>query len=433
MADRMRPATFDEFVGQEEVAGTDTPLRRLIEGDRLPSIVLWGPPGSGKTTLARLIASATGKRFVPLSAVTSGVKEVRQVVAEAQEGRRRGQETILFLDEIHRFNKAQQDAFLPCLEDGTITLIGATTENPSFELTAPLLSRCRVFVLRSHKPEELVTLVQRAAADPVRGLGAAGPGHTPILLEEGAAETMARLADGDARTALNLLEFTARSTKGGRLTPEDVTRAAGRKNLRYDKTGEEHYNLISALHKSLRGSDPQASLYWLARMLECGEDPLYIARRLVRFASEDVGNADPQALVLAVAARDTVHYLGMPECNTALAQLALYLACAPKSNRVYTALGRATRDAIADGSQPVPLHIRNAPTKLMKELGYGADYKYPHDDPEGFVPDEYLPEPLRGRTYYVPSPFGFEKEIAKRIEHWDKLRARVQEEKGGNA
>jgi putative ATPase len=421
LAERMRPATFDEFVGQEDILGSGRPLREAIERDLLQSIILWGPPGTGKTTLARLIAKATRARFVAFSAVLAGIKEIKDVMAAAVETRRMsGRRTIVFVDEIHRFNKSQQDAFLPRVEAGDIALIGATTENPSFEINAALLSRSKVFVLRALTEAEIVRILERALLDPERGLGREG-----FDLEAGVLQTLARFSNGDARTALNLLDLSTGAAPLGSPRRVDlalVQQAVQRRALLYDKTGEEHYNIISALHKSMRNSEPDASLYWLARMVEAGEDPLYIARRLVRFASEDVGNADPQALVVAVAAKDAVHFLGMPEGNTALAQCTIYLATAPKSNAVYTAYGEAADDALRQIAEPVPLHIRNAPTRLMKELNYGKGYKYAHSEPEGVADMNCLPPSLQGKQYYQPTDRGFEAEIRKRIEDWKKAR-----------
>ena len=396
LAERMRPRTLDEFVGQEALLGSGRPLRQAIENDRLQSIILWGPPGTGKTTLARLIARVTRARFVSFSAVLSGIKEIRAVMAEAEETRRRlNRRTILFVDEIHRFNKAQQDAFLPRVEAGDIVLIGATTENPSFEVNSALLSRSKVYVLKPLGADAMRTIVMRAVRDPERGLGA-----ERMAIEDDALAALVRYANGDARVALNLLDMAAGAAGGGAITAALVADLAQNRSLLYDKTGEEHYNLISALHKSMRNSDPDASVYWLARMLEAGEDPLYVARRLVRFASEDVGNADPQALSLAVAAKDAVHFIGMPEGNTALAQAAIYLALAPKSNAVYRAYVEAAEAATNDTAEPVPLHLRNAPTPLMKELGYGKGYKYAHDEPEGVADMECLPPAHKGKKFY---------------------------------
>ena len=424
----MRPADLSEFVGQDDVVGKGSPLRKMISLGRLPSMILWGPPGSGKTTLAYIIARKTKNHFVPLSAVTSSVSDVRRVVSEARDARaleERG--TILFIDEIHRFNKAQQDAFLPHVERGTITLIGATTENPSFEVIGPLLSRCRVFVLGQLSREDIAKIVTRALKDKPRGLGGS------VKLDKDAREFLLDFADGDARTALNLLEMASLAVPKGKKAPRIgrklLEQAAQKRMARYDKDRDWHYDIISALHKSIRGSDPDAALYWLARMLEGGEDPLYIARRLVRAASEDVGNADPGALRVAVNAYDACHYLGMPECDLALAQAVIYLAIAPKSNSTYKAYLAAAAAAKESGDLPVPLHIRNAPTRLMKNLGYGKDYKYPHNTDEHFVVEEYLPEELRGRIFYSPGEFGFEKEIRKRIEYWHRLRKKLADNK----
>lgn len=419
LAERLRPKTLEEFVGQDHLLGQGKVLRQAIESDHIPSMILWGPPGSGKTTLAMLIASVTRAKFIAFSAVLSGVKEIKEVVHEAEEEwKYRKRRTILFVDEIHRFNKAQQDAFLPHVERGTIVLIGATTENPSFEVISPLLSRAKVFTLRALTEEEIEVILRRALNDPERGLG-----RFQTVMDEDLIKRVSRMVNGDARIGLNTLEMMVLTTppdeKGIRhVTLKNLEEVLERKTLLYDKSGEEHYNLISAFHKSLRGSDPDAALYWLGRMLEAGEDPLYIARRMIRFASEDVGNADPQALQVSVAAMQAFHFIGLPEGNLALAQAAVYLATAPKSNALYTAYQAVQHDVRELENQPVPLHIRNPVTSLMKDLGYGKDYKYPHDYPDHFVEEEYLPENLRGKIYYHPTDQGFEKEIKKRLAFW---------------
>jgi putative ATPase len=427
LAERMRPRTFDEFVGQQDLLAPGMPLREAIERDRLQSIILWGPPGTGKTTLARIIADTTRAHFVAFSAVLSGIKEIREVMTEAERQRRAtGRRTIVFIDEIHRFNKAQQDAFLPRVEAGDIVLIGATTENPSFEINAALLSRSKVFVLRGLTADEVEGILSRALHDDGRGLG-----NERVRVDESALKAIAIYANGDARTALNLLELSvagAPVVDGERqLDLARIDQTIQRRALLYDKTGEEHYNIISALHKSMRNSDPDAAVYWLARMVEAGEDPLYIARRLVRFASEDIGNADPQALTVAVAAKDAVHFIGMPEGNTALAQAAIYLATAPKSNAVYEAYNRAAEDAHRDVAEPVPLHLRNAPTRLMKELEYGKGYQYAHHEADAIADMSCLPPALEGRKYYEPKDRGFEKEIKRRLTGWEEIKKRRRE------
>jgi putative ATPase len=416
LADRMRARTLDEFVGQENIVGPSTLLRATLEaGEITQSMILWGPPGCGKTTLARLIATRVKNRFVPFSAVTSGIAEVKRVIEDARKLRTIEKlPLLLFVDEIHRFNRAQQDAFLPHIEDGTIVFIGATTENPSFEVIGPLLSRSRVFVLNTLTNAHVVSILERALRDGERGLGRFAIEAAPDVLE-----LIADVAQGDARVALNALEYAttplARAQPPRVLTKERAMDALQRRVIATDKAGDSHYNLISALHKSLRGGDADASLYWLARMCEAGEDPMYIARRLVRFASEDVGNADPQALVIAVAVRDAVDFIGYPECKLALAQCVTYLALAQKSNAVYTAYG-AVADVVNNSVPfPVPLHIRNAPTPLMKDLGYGKDYVYPHDDPKA-SPQSFLPDELRDRRFYQPREAGFEAELKRRLE-----------------
>jgi len=412
LAERMRPRTLDDFVGQEMLLGPGRPLRQAIEQDRIQSLILWGPPGTGKTTLARLVARLTRARFIAFSAVLSGIKEIRAVMTEAEEARRRrGTRTLLFVDEIHRFNKAQQDAFLPRVEAGDIVLIGATTENPSFEVNSALLSRSKVYVLQPLDQEAIVTILERALADRERGLGA-----LDLKVDADALGAIARYANGDARVALNLLEMASAASAGSQIDAARIADLAQSRALLYDKSGEEHYNLISALHKSMRNSDPDAAVYWLARMLEAGEDPLYVARRLVRFASEDIGNADPQALSVAVAAKDAVHFIGMPEGNTALAQAAIYLATAPKSNAVYRAYLDAAAAAVREVAEPVPLHLRNAPTRLMKDLEYGKGYQYAHNEPDGIAEMECLPPAHRKRVFYDPVNRGREAAVRKWLE-----------------
>ena len=428
LAERMRPRTLDEFVGQEHLLAPGKPLRLAIENDDPTSMIFWGPPGTGKTTLAKIIAALTHASFIEFSAVLSGIKEIKQVMVEAEKAARFGSRTILFVDEIHRFNKAQQDAFLPYVERGSIRLIGATTENPSFELNAALLSRCRVYTLQPLTEAQIVALLQRALSDPQRGLGA-----SHIAADADALATIAAYASGDARNALNALDVAANlashlaQTKDGpsaqpRITKEIAAEALQRRVLLYDKQGEQHYDIISALHKSVRNSDADAALYWLGRMLQAGEDPMYVARRVVRMAVEDIGLAAPEALNLCLSARDAMHFLGSPEGELALAQAVVYLALAPKSNAVYTAYGAVLADIEATAAEPVPLHLRNAPTKLMKSLDYGKDYQYAHDL-EGKVADmECLPPSLAGRCYYRPTGEGREKALAQRMEEIARIR-----------
>jgi putative ATPase len=425
LAARLRPASLDEFVGQEHLLGPGKPLRDAIERGTPGSMIFWGPPGSGKTTLAHLVASSTERVFVPFSAVTEGVPRIRQIVNQARERLESGgPQTILFIDEIHRLNKAQQDSLLPPAEDGTITLIGATTENPSFEVIGALLSRTRVFVLRPLSPEDIERLLLRALTDSERGLGAA-----ELRVDPEAMTLMATEADGDARRALTVLEAAAAHVgQGGQVTPEVAREAMQKRFARYDKAGEEHFNLLSAYHKSLRGSDPQAALYWMARMLDGGEDPMTLFRRAIAMAAEDIGVADPNALILAVAARDAFHMLGPPEGYLPLAEMTIYLATAPKSNSAKTALGAALEAAQETPAAPVPLPIRNAPTPLMKELGYHQGYRYAHDSPEAYLPQEYLPDELRGTTFYTPGTMGHEKKIAERLEWWARLKSQAETE-----
>jgi putative ATPase len=426
LADRVRPRSLDEFVGQEKIVGPETLLRRSLETGRLSqSLILWGPPGCGKTTLARLIASSLDSRFVPFSAVTSGVADVKRVVAEARKLRSiEEQPPLLFVDEIHRFNKAQQDAFLPHVEDGTIVFIGATTENPSFEVIGPLLSRSRVLVLDALGLEQVQSILERALTAE-HGLGGR------YRVEEGALAFAADMSQGDARVALNALDYAAsvlEKSKDKTITRDLLEQALQRRTVGTDKAGESHYNLISALHKSLRGSDVDASLYWLARMCEAGEDPLYVARRLVRFASEDVGVADPESLVQALAAKQAVEFVGYPECKLALAQAVVYLALAPKSNSLYKAYEQAAGTVLNSPPYPVPLAIRNAPTRLMKDLGYGKGYDYPHDHPDNIVDQAFLPEELQGKRFYHPKKYGFERDLAKRLEFFRNRRKKARED-----
>lgn len=428
LATRMRPSNLHDFVGQQHLVGEGRVLRKAIEAGRLPSIVLWGPPGSGKTTLAYVIANTTNAHFSAVSAVSAGVADLRRIIEEAKERRKvYQQKTILFIDEIHRFNKTQQDAILPYVEDGTVILIGATTENPSFEVTSPLLSRSQVLTLNPLAEDEIRVIIMRAMRDRLRGLGALNVEIAPEALDH-----LVTMSKGDARIALNALELAVMSTppdaQAKRNVPlSTVEDAVQHPVLRYDRAGDQHYDLISALHKSMRGSDPDASLYWLARMLEAGEDPLYIARRMVRFASEDVGMADPQALVIAMAAQQAVHFIGMPEGNLALAEAAVYLATAPKSNSLYEAYSRVQDDIKKGSADSVPLHLRNPVTPLMKQVGYGDGYKYAHDYPEHFVEQQNLPESLQGRQYYHPGEQGYEKQVIKRLKSWWKGKKKTDE------
>ena len=427
LADRMRPETLEEFAGQQHLLGPGKPLRLAIERDEVSSLILWGPPGSGKTTLAMIIAKQTRSRFVKFSAVLAGIREIKEVMAAAERARGLGYRTILFIDEIHRFNKAQQDAFLPHVERGDVILIGATTENPSFEVNSALLSRAKVYLLSPLAAEEILTLLERALRDEQRGLGA-----QPVEISEDLLRQIAVFSSGDARAAFNALEAavaaSARDSSGNAVvTPTVVEDALQRKVLLYDKAGEEHYNIISALHKSVRNSDPDAALYWLARMLEAGEDPLYVARRLIRMASEDIGLADPRALEVAVAAQQAAHFVGMPEGNLALAQAAVYLALAPKSNALYAGYGEVQKDVARTVAEPVPLHLRNAATGLMSHFGYGKGYQYAHDAPERLTRMSCLPESLKDRRYYHPTAEGFEKRLGERLEAIEKWRKDVPE------
>ncbi len=432
LADRMRPRHLAEFVGQQHVVGKGCLIRKAIEQDRIFSMILWGPPGCGKTTLARIVANETHSHYVHFSAVLSGVKDIRAVIEIARDQQKLYRKrTILFVDEIHRFNKAQQDAFLHHVESGLITLVGATTENPSFEVIAPLLSRCRVITLKMLSETDLTAIIENALADEERGLG-----RMNIRLDPRALSYLLRIADGDARTALNNLdvvsslifsgEGAAAEDRISQISLQDLENALQKKALMYDKAGEEHYNLISALHKSLRGSDPDAALYWLARMLSAGEDPLYIARRMVRFATEDVGNADTNALAVAMNAMEAFKFLGHPEGELALAQAAIYLATAPKSNSVYAAYGKVQQVIKDSGSLPVPLHIRNAPTRLMKELGYGKDYKYAHNYENAYTPQDYLPDEIKGQQFYSPTDRGYERTVKQRLEKWREFKEKIK-------
>ena len=428
LAERMRPRNLDEFVGQTHVVGPDSLIRRAIEGDRLFSMVLWGPPGCGKTSLANIIASATESHFIQISAVLSGVKDIRSAIDEAKRQLQFSKKrTILFVDEVHRFSKSQQDSFLKHVESGLLTLIGATTENPSFELIPALMSRCRVITLNPLSENDIVTVIQRALEDNERGMG-----KRNLTLSKEALNHIVKISDGDVRAALNALEITAsvlfsQTDKAIDQEPiiislENLEKALQRKALIYDKSGEEHYNLISALHKSLRGSDPDAAAYWLMRMIEAGEDPMYLGRRMVRFASEDIGNADPNALTVALNSIEAFRFLGHPEGDLALVQAAVYLATAPKSNSLYQTINRIKSAIEETGAQPVPFHIRNAPTKLMKNLGYGKNYKYAHNYKDAYVPQEYLPDKLKGQIFYEPTERGYEKTIKRWLEKWRDLK-----------
>jgi putative ATPase len=423
LAARMRPLMLKDFVGQEHIIGEGRVLRKAIESGQLPSMILWGPPGSGKTTLATIVANTTSSHFSSVSAVTAGVADLRRIIEEARERRKLYQtKTILFIDEIHRFNKSQQDAVLPYVEDGTITLIGATTENPSFEVNAPLLSRARVFTLKPLTEDELKLIIQRALQDKEKGIG-----NIKVQIDDEALKQLIIVSNNDARTALNALELAALTTlpdeTGARhITLPVIEDALQHRSLVYDRAGEQHYDLISALHKSLRDSDPDGSLYWLARMLEAGEDPLFIARRLVRAASEDIGMADPQALVIAMAAQQAVHFIGVPEGNLALAEAAVYLATSPKSNSLYTAYSSIQQEVKQGKNDPVPLHLRNAPTKFMKESGYGQGYKYAHNFPGHVVDQQHLPDSLKNKKFYFPGELGYEKQISARLKAWDQIK-----------
>lgn len=428
LAERMRPRNLDEFVGQLDVVGPGTLIKRAIENDKLFSMILWGPPGCGKTSLANIIASATKSHFIQISAVLSGVKDIRSAIEDAKKQlQRHGKKTILFVDEVHRFSKSQQDSFLKHVENGLLTLIGASTENPSFEIISALLSRCRVITLKPLDENNIISVIKSALKDKERGLG-----NSNIELTENALLHIVNISDGDVRVALNILEIAESvmvsqndridNKKPHQINLKDVENALQRKALIYDKSGEEHYNLISALHKSLRGSDPDAAAYWLMRMLESGEDPIYIARRMVRFASEDIGNADPNALNISLNALEAFRFLGHPEGELALLQAAVYLATAPKSNSLYQTLNNVKKAIKESGSLPVPYHIRNAPTRLMKNLGYGKNYKYAHDYKDAFVPQEYLPDKLQHRIFYNPTERGYEKTVKRWLDKWRSLK-----------
>lgn len=423
LADRVRPRNLDEYIGQQHLIGKGKMLRQLIDSDNISSMIFWGPPGVGKTTLAMIIANLTKANFITFSAVTSGIKEIKEVMTKAEESRRLGERTVLFVDEIHRFNKAQQDAFLPHVEKGSIVLIGATTENPSFEVNSALLSRCRVFVLNTLEPADIVKLLKNVIKD------SRGYGYMNISVKDEELEGIAVFSNGDARTALNVLEMAVTSSMksdgSAVIDKQVVEQCINKKALLYDKKGEEHYNIISALHKSMRNSDCDAAVYWLARMLEAGEDPLYVARRIIRFASEDIGMADPRALEIAVAAHNAAHYIGMPECTVNLTQAVVYMSVAPKSNALYSAYEKAKEDALNTLSEGVPLQIRNAPTRLMADLGYGKDYRYAHEFEEKVTNMQCLPDNLKDREYYKPTNQGLEKNISERLQQIKKLKGKL--------